>query len=72
MKKLQGFEYIKLLQTCEIQRRKIQKAKRITAERKFTLITEVYVLKLLGTNHQHKYVDLWIDALQKEVKSKCK
>ncbi|WIL00581.1 hypothetical protein [Escherichia phage vB_EcoM_CRJP21] len=50
----------------------IQKDKRIAEERKYIMITELYVLTLLGTNYQHTYVDLWIDALQKEVKSKCK
>lgn len=72
MKKLVGFEYIKLVTTCGIQRRMILKDKRIISERKHTMITEVYVLALLGTNYQQMYIDLWIDALQKEVQRKCK
>jgi hypothetical protein len=72
MRKLQGVEYIKLLKTCGSRRRKIQNDKSIQADLKLTLVTELYVGALLGTNYQHMYVDLWMDALQKEVKSKCK
>lgn len=72
MRKLIGFEYVKLLQTCGIRRRMIQKDKRIAEERKYIMITELYVGALLGTNYQQMYVDLWVDALLKEVQSKCK
>lgn len=70
MKKLVGLEYIKLVKTCGIQRRILISDKSIPSERKHTMITEVYLLALLGTDYQQMYVDIWIDALQKEVKSK--
>ncbi|AXC37008.1 hypothetical protein [Escherichia phage UB] len=50
----------------------ISSDKSIQANLKHALVTELYVGALLGTNYQQMYVDLWIDALQKEVKSKCK
>ena len=72
MRKLQGVEYIRLLKTCGSRRRKIQTDKSITEEQKSSLITELYVGALLGTNYQQTYIDLWVDALLYEVKSKCK
>ena len=72
MRNLQGFEYIRLLKTCGSRRRMISSDKSIQANLKHVLVTELYVGALLGTNYQQMYVDLWIDALQKEVKSKCK
>ena len=72
MRKLQGVEYIKLLKTCASRRRMISSDKSISIDLKHALVTELYVGALLGTDYQQMYVDMWIEALQKEVKSKCK
>lgn len=72
MRNLQGFEYIRLLKTCGSRRRKIQSDKSIPIDIKHAMVAELYVGALIDTNYQQMYVDLWIDALQKEVKSKCK
>ncbi|GCJ80715.1 hypothetical protein BvCmsB5655_03590 [Escherichia coli] len=72
MRKLQGFEYIRLLKTCGSRRRMISSDKSISIDLKHAMKAELYVGALLGTNYQQMYVDLWIDALVKEVQSKCK
>lgn len=72
MRKLIGYEYVKLLKTCSISRVKIQSDKSIPVDLKHAMIAELYVGALLGTNYQQMYVDLWVDALLKEVQSKCK
>lgn len=72
MRKLQGVEYIRLLKTCTSRRRMLSSDKSIPVDLKHAKVAELYVEALLGTNYQQTYIDLWIDALQKEVKSKCK
>ncbi len=72
MRKLIGYEYVKLLKTCGSRRRMISNDKSIPIDLKHAMKAELYVGALLGTNYQQMYVDLWVDALIKEVKSKCK
>lgn len=72
MRKLIGYEYVKLLKTCSSSRVKIQSDKSIPVDLKHAMMAELYVGALLGTNYQQMYVDLWVDALLKEVQSKCK
>lgn len=72
MRKLIGYEYVKLLKTCSNSRVKIQSDKSIPANLKHAMIAELYAGVLIGTNYQQMYVDLWVDALVKEIRSKCK
>ncbi|GAB0881593.1 hypothetical protein MZ16F87_52020 [Escherichia coli] len=72
MRKLIGYEYVKLLKTCGSRRVKIQSDKSIPVDLKHAMVAELYVGALLDTNYQQMYVDIWVDALLKEVKSKCK
>lgn len=72
MRKLIGYEYVKLLKTCANRRVKIQSDKSIPANLKHALIAELYAGALIGTNYQQMYIDMWIDALVKEIQSKCK
>lgn len=72
MRNLQGFEYIRLLKTCTSRRKILSSDKSIQANLKHALVTELYVGALLGTNYQQMYIDMWVDALVKEIQSKCK
>lgn len=72
MRKLQGFEYIRLLKTCTSRRKILSSNKSIPANLKHAMIAELYVEALIGTNYQQMYIDMWVDALVKEIKSKCK
>lgn len=72
MRKLQGFEYIRLLKTCANRRVKIQSDKSIPANLKHAMVAELYAGALIGTNYQQMYIDMWVDALVKEIQSKCK
>lgn len=72
MRKLQGFEYIRLLKTCTSRRKILSSNKSIPANLKHAMIAELYVEALIGTNYQQMYIDMWVDALVKEIQSKCK
>lgn len=72
MRKLIGYEYVKLLKTCSSSRVKIQSDKSIPANLKHAMVAELYAGALIGTNYQQMYIDMWVDALVKEIRSKCK
>ena len=72
MRKLIGYEYVKLLKTCANRRVKIQSDKSIPVDLKHAMIAELYAGALIGTNYQQMYIDMWVDVLVKEIQSKCK
>lgn len=72
MRKLIGYEYVKLLKACANRRVKIQSDKSIPANLKHAMVAELYAGALIGTNYQQMYIDMWVGALVKEIQSKCK